>query len=568
MKQVFGVAALMMAAGLTAACGSRVDEPALVPAQAETRGYLHDTTQASRVDEPTYIKPYDAAPLPVQRVMFDPAASEFRQTTNHIRRFDDFEDEQPIPLFSHVQSVASALSETPYKAPAPAPDVVKQLSYDDYRKIGFKREATLFAESGAAYQMALDSRGSLFQTPVKINLVSETGQSVMGFDPAKFDFSALDLTEEQKASFGYAGFRLLTPLNTSGKFDEVLSVKGASFFRALGVDNHYGASARGLAIGTASPDGEEFPVFREFWIQEPQPGDQNFVFHALLDGPSVTGAYQFRLRPGAETQMEVTAVLYARKDTSRIGLAPLTSMFEFAPHDPDRDGQDFRPRVHDSEGLSVLLENGEWIWRPLSNPETLKVSSFTSDIPRGFGLLQRNRDFDQYEDMEAAYEVRPSVWVTPTEGWRDGELTLVEIPSPNEYNDNIVAYWKLRDPLSEGQTMRFSYRMDWGMKRPLRSPVSEVLATRVGQSEQTGEELFVIDFAIPPNTSVEDLTADLSASSGTARVVSLRMDDVRNRVRLTVELSPEAGSDSELRAVLKQGERVASETWLFRWSAA
>ena len=395
MKQVFSLSALLMTAGLTVACGAQSNDSAEIPATVETHTSVLDVDSENREPKLTHIERVGPTPEPVQHVRYAPEATEFRLPSTDIRSIVEI-GERRLPLFSHVQSVANALSEAPYKALPAAPEVVRQLSYDEYRKIGFRRDANLFAASGSAYQMALDSRGSLFRTPVKINLVNEAGQSSVAFDPAQFDFSALNLTEEQKASFGHAGFRLLTPLNASGRFDEVLSVKGASFFRALGVNNHYGASARGLSIGTASPDGEEFPVFREFWVQEPEPGDQNFVFHALLDGPSLTGAYQFRLRPGSETQMEVTAVLYARKDTSQIGLAPLTSMFEFAPHDPDREGWDFRPRVHDSEGFSALLANGEWVWRPLVNPETLKISSFNPQITAFFRKKKKQISLDNF----------------------------------------------------------------------------------------------------------------------------------------------------------------------------
>ncbi|MAP95740.1 MAG: glucan biosynthesis protein D, partial [Ponticaulis sp.] len=476
----------------------------------------------------------------------------------------DGEEDQQIELFSYVSDRARERAEAPFKAVETPPGFIRNLSYDAYRLIDFRPEESLFRDLTFPYKVMFDTRGSLFHTPIKVNVVSERGAREVPYEASQFDFEPLELTDEEKSQIGYAGFRLLSPLNRGGKFDEVMSVKGASFFRALGTDNRYGASARGISIKTASPEGEEFPEFREFWLQEPKMADQSFVFHALMDGPSVTGAYQFRVQPGVQTKVEVQATIYARKDTNQIGLAPLTSMFEFGPQDPKPASQDFRPRVHDSEGFAAMLDNGEWIWRPLSNPEKLQISTFATTPPKGFGLVQRARAFEQYEDIEAAYEARPSVWVTPGEGWRDGQLVLVEIPTPNEYNDNIISYWKLSEPLLKGDSMSFSYEMDWGLETPFNPPLAEVHATRTGMVEGENRQLFVVDFDVADATALEDVTASVSTSAGEISAVTLTPDTKRNRVRLSFELDAMNGENAELRAVLNRSEHPFSETWLYR----
>lgn len=247
-------------------------------------------------------------------------------------------------------------------------------------------------------------------------------------------------------------------LNQAGKFDELISFKGASFFRALGAGNAYGASARGLAIGTASPDGEEFPYFTEFWLVKPTTASPAITVYALMDGESVTGAFEFRITPGPETRMEVAAAFFPRREITAVGIAPLTSMYFFSPHDLRKEAEDFRPAAHDSEGLLIRMMNGEWVWRPLINPQSLQTSVLATDLPRGFGLIQRKRDLAAYTDVEAEYHHRPNVWVQPTSNWGNGHLALVEIPTANEYNDNIVVFWKpemgwhLRSPAVTSET--------------------------------------------------------------------------------------------------------------------
>ena len=473
-----------------------------------------------------------------------------------------------IEAFEFVEARARELASLPYEAEEEAPAFVRELDYDEYRRIEYRRDAAIFGAPDRPFRVMLDSRGSLFQSDVTINTLSESSLNRVDYDPDRFNFHDLELTPEQQAELGHAGFRVLAPLNEAGRFDEVLSVKGASFFRALGAGNHYGASARGIAVNTASALGEEFPVFTEFWLQAPSAADEAFVFYALMDGPSVTGAYQFRVDPGSQTLVDVEAVIFAREDTEHVGIAPLTSMFEFAPHDPQTSNTDFRPRVHDSEGLSVMMSNGEWIWRPLTNPGTLQISSFTTDVPVGFGLSQRTRSFEDFQDIEAEYQLRPNVWITPRGGWPDGSLSLVEIPTPNEYNDNIISYWRLAEPLQAGERLAFAYQMEWGMDMPINPPTARVHATRTGISEVSGRRLFLVDFKVADLERAIDWDPVVSASEGEIENVTITPDPRSGVLRLSFELAAAGGSNVELRALLNSDGQAASETWLYRWSPA
>lgn len=480
---------------------------------------------------------------------------------------DEAASSEPVTVFEFVKNRAAELAAKPYEKGAPPSKFAQNMSYDDYRLIHHKPSAELFTDSGSMIRGKLDTRGSLFKTEIKVNIIREGVSRPLPYRSRDFNFDTLKMSDEDLAQLGLAGFRLLSPLNRGGKFDEVMSVKGASFFRVLGSGNYYGASARGIALKTASPEGEEFPNFVEFWIEEPGDLDRGIVFHALLDGPSVTGAYEFHVVPGTNTMVDVKAQLFARKDLTKLGLAPLTSMFQIAPHDPDSDLQDFRPHVHDSDGLSAMLRNGEWIWRPLSNPSTLQVSSFASRPPKGFGLMQRTRDFEAFQDIEAHYESRPSVWITPGEGWSVGELMLVEIPTPNEYHDNIISYWQLADPIPAGESHEFSYRMSWGVTPPFKPALIEVSSTRTGVSEATGKRLFVVDFAVDNVELLDGVEPKVTTSAGIVERVQLIPDVQHGKGRLIFEIDLQGAPATELRAVLERVDTNVSETWLYRWSA-
>jgi len=469
--------------------------------------------------------------------------------------------------FDTVMNKARALAATPYeKTFQRLPSSVANLGYDDYRRIRPRPRTADWIDGGGSFQVHYSPQGFLFKDRVRINMV-ENGIAVeKRFDPSRFNFYDLPLSDEDKAAMGFAGLKLTTPLNSAGKFDEFLSFQGASYFRALGAENHYGISARGLALSTASPTGEEFPLFKEFWLVRPTPGSPDVTVYALLDSESIAGAYRFRARPGATTEIEVEAVLYPRRDLTHVGIAPLTSMYEFGPQDPLKGREDFRPRVHDSEGLAIRLRNGEWVWRPLVNPTQLEISSFTSEMPYGYGLMQRNRDFDNYQDLEARYDLRPSLWIEPRSDWGPGHLALVEIPSANEFNDNIVSYWRPDAPLKAGGEYKYNYTMYWGDNAPIKPSFAQIEATRVGVPiNNSANRLFVIDFVSGNNALLDGAQIHVSSSAGTVQGVTLQENPVTGGRRLTFELNPEGANVAELRALLLRGGSPVSETWLYRW---
>ncbi len=467
--------------------------------------------------------------------------------------------------FQQVEQIARTLAANPFQ-PSPAlPKPAAQLNYDQFRRIQNQPGSTLWTEDSLNFRAILDPRGYLFADKVRMNIVDDNGAREKIYGASQFNFLDLPLEEDVKTALGYSGFRLISPLNEAGKFDEVISFRGASFFRALGAGSVYGVSARGISVGTASSEGEEFPFFREFWLVKPQAGDREFTIYALLDGKSVTGAFEFRVEPGPNTEVKVRSTIIPRRDLSNFGVVPLTSMYYFSPHDASKQQNDFRPAVHDSQGLSFRLANGEWVWRPLTNPANLQVSVLAQDVPRGFGLMQRQRRFDDYSDIEAAYHLRPSVWVEPDEGWERGELTLVEIPTANEYNDNIVVFWKPGSGWKKGEAHSLSYTLHWSLSPPAVPDVISVAETRAGQVPGEGGRIFVVDFETNDAPVLKGVEANVSSSAGAISNVIIKQHPETGLTRLSFELDPENAQSVELRAVLTRSGKPVTETWIYRW---
>ncbi|MBB4659519.1 glucan biosynthesis protein [Parvularcula dongshanensis] len=477
--------------------------------------------------------------------------------------------QQSTPFsFDTVIAEARALAAEPYAEPTErAPRAFGDLTYDQYRRIEFIREEAEWAQDeGSAFRVHYVPQGFLYKEPVRLSLVENGTAQPRPLEPSEFRFFDLPLSDEDKAALRFAGFRITTPLNAPGKWDEVISFQGASFFRALGVGNTYGTSARGLAIGTGSPTGEEFPAFRAFWLEHPAPGARTMTIYALMDSRSVAGAFRFVVTPGLQTGVDVEAVFFPRRDIAEAGIAPLTSMFDFGPQDPAPERADFRPGVHDAGGLGIVQANGEWVWRPLTNPERLEISSFAEQPPRGFGLLQRSRDFKDYEDIEARYDLRPSVWIEPREGFGLGRLVLVEIPTDSEVNDNIVTFWRPAEPWRAGSEVRVAYRMSWGATAPVVAPVADVTATRTGRALNSRNQMFAIDFDTQGLGAVGPLRASVTSSQGEILNPVLVANPHTGGHRLSFEIAPGDAQIAELRAQLLAGNGdTASETWLYRW---
>jgi len=407
--------------------------------------------------------------------------------------------------FNDVAQRARQLAESAYKAPADTlPAELRQLSYEDYRRIRHKPERALWASAGSAFEVAFFPPGLNYAAPVKINEIDADGVRELRFDPEDFDYGGgpVDAARLGNAQgLGFTGLRVLGGKRSKqgSQRKEALAFHGASLFRSPGDAEQYGTWARALAVDTGLPSGEEFPRFVEFWLERPAAGARELVIYALLDSPRYAGAYRFVLQPDKHGSVqEVRARLYPRAQAGKLGLAPLASM-HFAGENRPARGEDYRPEVHDADGLSVLAANGEWIWRPLSNPRRLLITAFGLTDPQGFGLMQRDRDFASYQDIDARRELRPSAWVEPTGAWGPGKVELVQIPTPDEFNNNIVAYWVPEQAPAPGKPYDFGYRLSWrtaGAPHPLKA---WVVQTRVGHDRQGADnELWLrVDFADP-----------------------------------------------------------------------
>ncbi|HEY2629974.1 MAG TPA: glucan biosynthesis protein G, partial [Usitatibacter sp.] len=384
--------------------------------------------------------------------------------------------------FDDVDRRAAQLAAKAFEEPkrGDLPKVLRELSYDQYRDIRFRNQRSLWRAENLPFEVAFFHRGGQFDEGVKISeIVDGQLQRPLAFNTDDFDYGNNPIDRSGIGNIGFAGFRVHFNINTPKYKDEVLVFLGASYFRALGKDQRYGLSARGLALDTALSSGEEFPRFVEFWLERPEPFARELVIYALLDSRSVAGAYRFTLRPGTDTVVGVKARLYARRSVTKPGIAPLTSMYLFGENDR-APSEDYRPEVHDSDGLSVQSGTGEWLWRPLVNPKRLQLSSFELTSPLGFGLMQRDRTFQSYEDLEARYDLRPSAWIKPTKPFGAGRVELVLIPSPFETNDNVVSFWVPGDPLQPGKPATFEYDILWQKNSEAKPCTAWVTQTRRG----------------------------------------------------------------------------------------
>ena len=463
-----------------------------------------------------------------------------------------------------VVSRARALGAAAY---VPPPAVSKEwlnLSYDAFRGIWFDTRHTLFRGTPGGVQAEFFVAGLYFPHKVGLNAVEKNQSREIAFQLRTFDttdqFPALP-----EDGTGFAGFRLLGELVAEDRFQEYAVFQGASYFRAIGRGLAYGLSARGLALNTAGDGPEEFPVFRDFWIEAAEPDAPTVTVHALMDSPSVAGAFTFKITKGETTVMKVASRLFPRVDLTTVGIAPGTSMFLFSDINRTRF-DDFREAVHDSDGLSMLNGAGEALWRPLTNPKAVEVSAFGDSSPRGFGLMQRARQPGDYNDLVAHYERRPSLWVEPLGDWGPGAVMLVEIPTDKEINDNIVAFWRPAEALKAGQEHRFDYRLHWSATAPVEGVVAPVTHSRTGARVFEDGRIFTIDYAAHPalGSDPAQIEVRVTTSAGEISAQLLQMNPATGGLRLDFTLKGDAPV-AELRAELWRGGRSVAEVWLNRW---
>lgn len=499
--------------------------------------------------------------------------------------------------FSHDAVVAAAreLAAGPF-APAPeVPGLLAALSYDVYRSIRYRKARAIRLPGADRFSAEMFAPGFLFGAGVEIFVIVDGRAELLRPDAQSFDTPSPELAEAIAAFGRFAGFRLHYPINetiSNDSFpndayaDEFMVFQGASYLRAVSRRQRYGISARGIALQVAQRGGEEFPMFRRFWIEPMAEEPSGIVVHALLDSPSVAGAYRFEIWPGLVTTTDVSVTLFPRRALTHVGLAPLTSMYMHGPVDGP-DLPDYRPAVHDSDGISMLTGNGEWIYRPLVNPSSLQVSAFRDAAPQGFGLVQRSRRFHDFEDLEAHYEQRPSAWVEPRGDWGEGHVELVEIPSDSEANDNIVAYWRPQLPLPAGQPYHFAYRLSWPDRVPMRDQVPQVQRSAMGRTLGTALPQVVIDWDTRLLSAEAELSAIASSSAGRVLETLLQLNEETGGTRVFVTFDPGRAEVIELRVELRvaglqpaapdidatgevllvEDEQKLGEIWLYRWLA-
>ncbi|MFO1209887.1 MAG: glucan biosynthesis protein G [Amaricoccus sp.] len=484
--------------------------------------------------------------------------------------------DQPAPAawsFDTVVARAHDMAALPYRRPLmKLTEPFADLKYDQFRAIRFREDKRLFAD-GRPFQVDLLPPGFSYQDAIEIYAVKDGVAERIPFSVDFFDFSPDYFPYKNGKApsnlaqdLGFSGVRIRNALNRPGVWDEFAVFQGASYFRAVAHGAIYGLSARGLAIGTGGPDAEEFPIFTAFWLQEPRPGDRALRMSALLDSDSVAGAFDFSLAPGVETVMQVRSMLFPRRDITAIGIAPLTSMYFFGP---DRRGNidDFRNAVHDSDGLRIVNGSGERLWRPLRNPTKVETSAFADENPQSFGLIQRSRAFGDFEDGEAHYELRPSAWVEPDTGWGKGSVMLTELPSADEFADNIVVFWRPEAPLLAGSQAGFNYRVTWALDEVEELPLARVVSTRSGLSIiDARERVFVVDFDLGM-VEFPSVVPRLQASAGEIKSLDITRLPDATLARVAFHFVAGDAPSAEFRLWLDSQDTRASEIWLYRWSA-
>lgn len=470
--------------------------------------------------------------------------------------------------FPHVKQVAEQLSSQPFsKTPMMKVDTGR-ITYDHYQHIKFKGNQTFWRDELLPFQLEFMHPGMHYIHPIELFAWENGTANPITFSKKYYDYTevkGLNL-EQDEANMGFTGFRILAKLGgKNSSYTEAVVFQGASYFRALGLDQKYGLSARGLAINTSLEGQEEFPDYTKFWLEKPTKDAEKLVFCALLDSPSTTGATRFVLTPGKTTEMEIETQLYPRKDITEIGIAPLTSMFFHGENSQQHYG-DYRPEVHDSDGL--MLQTGkDWTWQPLWEVPYFNFQSTPIQQLSGFGLMQRDRDFDHYQDLEAWYHARPSVWIEPLEDWGKGSVQLLRLHTESDIVDNIVAYWKS----DAGQAFRhLHYRLSWLSDEPPAHTLGKVVATRVtnkavdGLPGHKGRIRFIVDFSDLPKLA-EPPTAELIFNGvGQTKPAVVQENPYVKGWRVIAAVYPET-CDKPMTATIRltNGGNSLSETWSY-----
>jgi periplasmic glucans biosynthesis protein len=462
-----------------------------------------------------------------------------------------------------VTDAARLLARRAFVQPnASLPDPFSNLNAETYAGIRHRTERRIWSDDNRPYVIEPLHRGFVYATPVLISLVEDGVVRRVVYDANRFSFGRLT-PPQQLPDLGFSGFRLYAS-GENGR--EIASFQGGTFFRSLAKGQTPGAQGRALAIKTADARGEEFPVFRAFWIEKPQ-ADGTLVIHAVADSESATAAFRFTLRANDVTILDTEATIFARTAMDHVGFAPMQGGFQFGSN-RRRNVDDIRPSVFEVNGLQILNGRGEWIWRPVTNPEQLQISSFIDENPRGFGLVQRERDFAAFQDDDSRFDLRPSLWIEPIGDWSAGSIQLIEIPSESEVNDNVIAFWRPKAPLAAGSETTFAYRQFWCWTPPEKPPLAQAIAFRVGRGSQGRRRRCLVEFAgeVFAQDRPQEMKLNISCTPGQIINPRLTIHQQRQTARVHFELDPGSESAVELRLIIENGEKPLSETWLYRWT--
>ena len=473
-------------------------------------------------------------------------------------------DGQPFDPAAVVE-IARMLARRPYVPPPnDLPDVFANLNYEQYVAIKALPSVLVWSGENRGFVLEPLHRGFLFSNPVMLFTVEDGVIRRLAYDRSQYDFGKLNVPANV-ADIGFSGFSLLGPFG-GAEPTRFAIVQGATFFRAIARGQNFGVAARALTLRPAEARGEEIPIFRAFWLERPPIAATALVIHGLIDSESVAGAVRMTVRHGDMTIVDVETTLFPRANLEHVGLGSMGSTYLFGPNSR-RANDDVRAAVYKSSGLQMLKGHGEWLWRPLNNPDALQISAFIDRNPRGFGLLQRDRDYGAFQDDVQRFERRPSLWIEPIGEWDQGVVQLIEIPTESEVNDNILAYWRPKAPMPAGAEIAFAYRQFWCWTPPERPPLATVTATRVGKGSGGRRRRFFVDFTGDMlATPIPNLRPALTTSPGAAQNVKVWPYPERKALRVAFELDPGTDNVCEMRLVLEGDGKPLSETWLYRWT--
>lgn len=479
-----------------------------------------------------------------------------------------FDEPEPFSFDALVEDARERAAKPYAPQPIRAGETLTDIDYDAHWKIEYRRENTLDLADGKA-PLRFFHLGRYFQEPVGIHVVDGDEARTLLYDPALFRIPEDSPARPLPSDIGFAGFRVLEP----GRDNDWLAFLGASYFRTSGEEGQFGMSCRALAIDVAMPTPEEFPRFTDFYLA-PSPTGGRILVHAKLESARITGALRMDMAKDGPVVMDIAARFFAREAIERVGLAPLVSMYWFSKSDR-LPREDWRPQVHDSDGLALWTGTGERIWRPLNNPSRVMTSTFADETPKGFGLLQRDRDFENFQDDGVYYEKRAGVWVEPKGDWGRGAVQLVEIPTDDEIHDNIAAYWLAEKPVEKGDAIAIDYRLTWSSVEPHLPEVGHVVATRLGRGGITGQPRpegvtkIIVDFdggkIAALAREVDDVEVEVTASRGATSLVNAHSIKVGTGWRATFDIRPDGEEPVDLRLYLHRGDEVLTETWLYQF---